>query len=77
MSLFVAALANLVGTFRHMKKFEPEEAAYRESLEIKERLYGHNHQETALSKFAVCCVGFGVTCTEANQLLVDFVSTLV
>ena len=71
------ALDNLGGTLRLLKKFQSAEAAFRESLEIKERLYGHNHQETATSKFALCCVGCGVGCMEGNQLLVDFVSALV
>ena len=71
------ALGNLGGTLRLRKKFQPAEAVYRESLEIKERLYGRNHQETAKSKFALCCVVCGVVCMEGNQLLVDFVSTLV
>ena len=51
------ALANLGETLRLRKKFQPAKAAYREGLEIEERLYGHNHQETAASKFALCCVG--------------------
>ena len=72
-----AALGNLAETLRRLKKFQPAEAAFRESLEIKERLYGHNHQDTARSKFALCCVGCGVVCMEDNQLLVDFVSRLV
>ena len=71
------ALENLGGTLRLLKKFQPAEAAFRECLEIKERLYGHNHQETAKSKFTVCCVGCDVVCVENNQLLVDFVSRLV
>ena len=71
------ALDNLAVTLRLLKKFQPAEAAWRECLKITERLYGHNHQETAKSKFALCCVGCGVVCMEDNQLLVDFVSTLV
>ena len=71
------ALYNLGGTLQLLKKFQSAEAAYRESLEIEERLYGHNHQDTALSKFAVCCVVCDVVCMEDNQLLVDFVSRLV
>ena len=72
------ALSNLASTLRLLKKFQSAEAAYRECLEIEERLlYGHNHQETANSKFTVCCVGCDVVCVENNQLLVDFVSRLV
>ena len=71
------ALGNLAETLRLLKKFQSAEAANRECLEIRERLYGHNHQDTAMSKFALCCVGCGVACMEGNQLLVDFVSRLV
>ena len=67
------ALGNLGETLKHLKKFQSAETAYRESLEITERLYGRNHQDTAKSKFQLCCV----VCMEDNQLLVDFVSTLV
>jgi tetratricopeptide (TPR) repeat protein len=42
-------LNNLGLTLKHLKKFESAEAAYRESLEIKERLYGRKHKETSIT----------------------------
>jgi tetratricopeptide (TPR) repeat protein len=47
------ALENLAQTLRLRGKFEASETMFRESLEIKRRTFGKNHEETAKSKFAV------------------------
>jgi tetratricopeptide (TPR) repeat protein len=50
---YAYALSNLAETLRQRGKFEASETMFRESLEIKRRTFGKNHEETAKSKFAV------------------------
>ena len=70
MFLFVTALQNLAETLKLRKKFQPAEAALRESLEIQKRVFGHNHQQTAAGKFAVCLLCWMWCCVYGRKLTV-------